>query len=176
MQVEITPDYLASQGLSPTFPERFWKKVNKDGPIPSHMPHLGQCWMWMGATDKRGRGNIATQGHHIIRHTWGSWLLHIGPIPNGMCVCHHCDNPNCVRPDHLWLGTQFQNVKDCKNKNRRAKGEMIGASKLTEVQVLEIRRRYVRRDSNNNRKLIKEFGICLDTFYNVTSRTSWKHI
>ena len=100
--------------------ERFWPKVNKNGPIPTTNPDLGPCWLWtantngkyglLGSTKNRDRSDYA---HRI------SWEMHYGPIPDGMCVCHHCDTPLCVRPDHLFLGTTQDNLADCGKKGRR---------------------------------------------------------
>lgn len=90
---------------------RFWKTVSKDGPIPSHMPHLGPCWVRSALTIKRTDGPIIGSARF-------SWELHNGPIPDGLVICHHCDNPRCVRPTHLFLGTQGDNMRDCIQKGR----------------------------------------------------------
>jgi len=91
-----------------TVEERFWAKVDK----------TDSCWVWTGATLRRGYGQIripvkkAKQAHRL------SWEIHNGPIPDGMLVCHKCDNPPCVNPAHLFLGTQSDNNKDCVRKGR----------------------------------------------------------
>ncbi len=144
--IEITPQYLAEQGLSPTFPQRFWAKVNKDGPVPEHMPHLGQCWVWTAYLNKWGYGRIYAgypSTRMILSHN-ASWILHHGPIPEGKIICHHCDNPACVHPKHIWPGTHAENSHDRDDKGRQVapKGEAQGQSKLTAQQVLEIRRLY----------------------------------
>lgn len=100
--------------LERTLSERFWQKVAKqdDG-----------CWVWQGAraghgygTLKRGERGLTKLAHRI------SWELHFGAIPDGMCVCHHCDEPPCVNPDHLFLGTVKDNVGDMLEKGRRGAG------------------------------------------------------
>jgi hypothetical protein len=93
--------------------ERFWLKVQK----------TETCWLWIGAHHPQGYGNITvskgkTKPAHIL-----SWEIHFGPIPEGMKVLHSCDNPPCVKPDHLFLGTQTQNIADMDAKGRRSRGK-----------------------------------------------------
>lgn len=149
MQPEITPEYLASQGLSATFPERFWKKVNKtDG-----------CWLWTASLHDFGYGQIGRKGHGgtpIHSHV-ASWVLHNGAVPNQMCVLHRCDNPACIRPDHLFLGTRGDNLRDMTIKGRRVYGERHGRSKLKYSQVLEIRSLYGKITAL---EIAARFGIC----------------
>jgi hypothetical protein len=96
---------------------RFWKKVDKNGPIH---PVLGTaCWVWTGYKMPFGHGQLTISKDEscVLTHRF-SWELHHGPIPEGIKVCHRCDNPPCVRPDHLFLGTQKDNIQDAIKKGR----------------------------------------------------------
>lgn len=79
----------------------------------------GECWEWLGGKDRHGYGQFRTEKkqHKTMAHRF-SYEIHIGPIPDGMKVCHSCDNPSCVNPDHLWVGTQADNVRDMIAKGR----------------------------------------------------------
>lgn len=98
-----------------TLEERFWQKVRKDGPVH---PILGtRCWLWT-ASNLNGRYGQLKIGDRMIRAHRVSYELHYGPIPDGMKCLHHCDNGFCIRPDHLFLGTQADNVHDMIKKDR----------------------------------------------------------
>ncbi len=97
--------------------KKFWAKVNKDGPTPSHMPHLGQCWIY-GAGNSYGV--VKWKGKSTTAHRV-SWELINGAIPKGKMVLHHCDNPPCVNPGHLFIGTAKDNMEDALRKGRRPK-------------------------------------------------------
>jgi len=91
--------------------ERFWDKV-VIGP---------NCWVWVGACDSNGYGRVRRERREdgVEGAQRMSWILANGPIPDGLFVLHHCDNPPCVRPKHLFLGTQADNLADCISKGRR---------------------------------------------------------
>ena len=170
MQPKITPEYLASQGLSPTFPERFWNKVQKtDG-----------CWIWTAAATIAGYGLIGrgkAGSGNILAHV-ASWILNFGPVPNGYFVCHNCpggDIVNCVNPSHLWLGTPKDNSQDMCKKGHSARGERSGSHKLTEAQVIEIKRLYALGGISHS-QLAARYGVCRATITLILIGKNWSHI
>jgi DNA-binding XRE family transcriptional regulator len=114
----------------------FWGRVAKGS----------GCWEWSGSLDSGGYGVLGYEGQHWKAHRL-AWRLTFGEIPKGIKVCHHCDNPKCCRPDHLFLGTQLHNVKDCVRKGRRFNfsGENNGRAKLTFEDAEKIRQLYAER-------------------------------
>lgn len=112
--------------------QRFWEKVKKtDG-----------CWLWT-ASHTKGYGQIRDESRFgMISAHRASWIIHYGPIPDGMCVLHRCDVPLCVNPAHLFLGTNEENVDDMIRKGRNVKGEANGESKLKVDDVRNIRALY----------------------------------
>ena len=101
---------------------RFWNHVDKNGPIPAHCPHLGPCWIWTGAVDKDGYGRPSVERTRRVRAPRISWAWAHGEIPKGKWVLHRCDNPPCVNPDHLFLGTAKDNAQDALAKGRNYVG------------------------------------------------------
>ncbi len=108
-------------------PESFWAKVNKtDG-----------CWLWTRAKGTGGYGNFWNDGAYRKAHRV-AWAISNGPIPAGMDVCHRCDTPACVRPDHLFLGTAKDNMADCRSKKRHAampRGDLSYACKISDADI-----------------------------------------
>jgi hypothetical protein len=102
--------------------ERFWAKVDKDGPVPQHVPHLGKCWVWAASLNGNGYGQFwmpEVQRMPMIASRV-SWVLHFGAIPDATpFVLHRCDNPPCVRPSHLRLGDHARNMLDMAERERR---------------------------------------------------------
>lgn len=158
--------------------KEFWSKVNKDGSIPTHMPHLGKCWEWLGSKHYRGYGDVRWNGRKDKAHR-AAWQIVNGDISDGLCVLHKCDNPSCCNPKHLFLGTQKQNAEDRESKNRgnriNVTGEKHGMHKLTDKQVNEIRQRYA-AGGITQRKIAAEYGVKQGTICDIVRRANWKHI
>jgi hypothetical protein len=143
-----------------TVERRFFDKVKK----------TDNCWIWTASVNKQGYGALSI-GKKQIRAHRVSYMLFKGQIPDGMHVCHSCDNPSCVNPDHLWIGTPKDNAKDCLMKNRFPIGQRAGRAKLTEHEVIMIRRATI-----VGKAIAKKYNISLEQVYNIRQRRSWKHV
>lgn len=101
--------------------QRFWSKVDKSGPVPAHSPELGPCWVWTASLNRKGYGQIHYRAADAPKRPAAahriSWMLAHGGMP-ALCVLHKCDNPRCVRPDHLFVGTVAENNEDMRAKGR----------------------------------------------------------
>lgn len=149
---------------------RFWSKVEKtDG-----------CWEWKGRKLPKGYGKIGFKGKEEYAHRV-SWILHFGEIPRKIQVCHTCDNPSCVRPSHLFLGTNSDNQLDCEMKGRRnrPKDFQVGSSnnkaKLTESDVMEIRIMYA-SGQYKQKHLAELFGVGETTVTDILIGNKWSHV
>lgn len=132
------------------------------------------CWEW----ERRNPANYGLvwyDGKDNLAHR-AMYKRFFGPIPEGMFVCHSCDNPPCVNPEHLWLGTPLDNVLDKEHKGRgnQAKGESNGYAKLTEENVIEIRR--LREDGLILRVIAEQFGITEAAVSSIARRKTWAHV
>ncbi len=155
--------------------QRFWKNTDQNGPIPEHVPELGPCWTWNGSRERSGHGRLfigkrQREGAHRY-----AYLLLVGPIPDDLFVCHKCDNPSCVNPKHLFLGTPLDNMRDRNAKDRHCRGSRSPHTKLTDADALEIRRLYAEGELSQD-KLAKRFGSAQAVISRIVRRQSWKHI
>jgi len=144
--------------------DRFYEEV-----LPE--PNTG-CWLWTGAvhSERKPYGRFGFEGRTVAAHRM-SYQLHKGRIPTGMFVCHKCDNPNCVNPDHLFLGTYLDNIQDRNRKGRQARGTRHGRSKLTPQQVLAIRKM-----TGGDREIGAKFGIKTEQARRIRLRINWAHL
>lgn len=156
---------------------RFWAKVNKQEPLTSHAPELGPCWVWTGAKGAWGYGRLTVKAQRKLAHRF-SFEIANGPIPKGMFVLHRCDNPSCVRPDHLRMGTPKENTQDMYVRRRAAlmgpKGESNSHAKLTEAQVIQIRNRFSRGELIV--RMAAEFGMDVTSVSKIVNGRSWRHV
>lgn len=121
-----------------TLHEKFWTKVVAGSP--------GACWEWLGARQVTGHGLVAVNRTTTTAHRV-SWTLHRGPIPDGLVVRHRCDNPPCVNPEHLELGTRLDNVRDAVARSDAWRNSR-GRSRLrNDIDTVEVRRRYAAGES-----------------------------
>lgn len=159
--------YAKSQALPDE--ERFWSKVAK-----SEDPD--KCWEWQGNLQHKGYGSFSYKRKPYGAHRF-VWEITYGEIPKGLFVCHHCDNPRCVNPSHLFLGTPLDNMRDMINKGRLVahKGEQNAGHKLTTEDVLYIREQ-IAMDKTTRADLAREMNIHKHTIDAIVARRSWKHL
>jgi hypothetical protein len=134
-----------------------------------------ECILWGWSTNTQGYP-VKWDNGRTRSVTRLIWAEHNGPIPEGMCVCHKCDTPRCVNPDHFFLGTYRDNFMDSILKGRftRAVGVDHGNSKLSEEDVREIRR--LRQEGWTLKSLESCFGVCYSAIWKIVKRITWKHI
>lgn len=146
--------------------QRFW----------SHVDRSGDCWIWTASRFRlRGNYGIFCLNYRNLRAHRVAYELAYGPIPEGAYVLHHCDNPPCVRPDHLYLGDQFDNMRDMASRDRHiwGSGEDNPNARLTMEDAREIRRLY-RRGGVTQAEIGKQFGVSQSTIGRVVSGKRYK--
>ncbi len=166
---------------------RFWSKVI--------IGAADECWEWTASRTPQGYGRFSFEGGGKYAHR-AAWILLHGSIPDGMCICHHCDNPACVNLEHLYLGDAKSNRQDCVRRDRAVlpagedhwmhqrpddvpKGSQRGQAKLTESIVREIRHRKQTRTCPVREfisRLAEEYGVCRGTIAKVVWGKTWKHV
>lgn len=155
--------------------ERFWTKVDKEGPVLR--PELGPCWLWTGDQHNAGYGRLTNwvdgrRAKPLYAHRV-SWELAHGERPAGFDVLHRCDNPPCVNPDHLFLGTQLDNMRDRDAKGRVRHGDQHVAARLTAEKVRRIRALYA-TGAVSHRQLGKLFDVSHVTIGDVLEGKTWR--
>lgn len=147
--------------------EQFWKYAEKG--------KEGECWNWKGRLNEWGYGRVFHNGRGILSNRL-SWMIHFGEIPNEMLVCHKCDNPACINPQHLWLGTNTDNMRDMMKKERNQK-------KLNKLQVSIIRKSYAKhypvgksigdKFGISGKELAEIFGVCRAQISRIVNEKEW---
>lgn len=151
----------------PTDEQRFWGNVRV----------ARECWEWLGAKTAFGYGKMAFRGRKTVGAHRVSWMIHFGDIPEGMSVLHECDNPHCVHPAHLFLGTQKDNMRDAVKKGRfrrnapSQKGERNSQARLTVKQVRRAKR--LRADGWRQRDIAKDLGVSQSQVSRILAGKRW---
>lgn len=152
--------------------------------MEDHFHHLlmrsrpGDCILWPDAKSKKGYGVVRINGKPQYAHRV-SWTIFRGPIPDGMHVLHHCDNPPCIRPSHLFLGDDLANQRDSIAKGRHSKPPLFrGAehklARLTDEDVRQIRALHKRGASQTD--LAKRFEVSLSSVHRIVHNQTWRHV
>lgn len=153
--------------LAPDHPAPVADRLN------ARLDKSGDCWIWTGHKKASGHAQINRNGKHEYAHRI-AWELANGPIPEGMQICHKCDNPPCCNPDHLFLGTQRDNMADKVSKGRQIRGSAAGKSNLTERDVVIIRERHA---AGETFKLIaRDYDVTDAAVRHIVNRKNWKHV
>jgi len=167
----LVPTQDAAQAFLPTLSVvgRFWQYVERtDGE---------GCWEWQGRRDVRGYGRLWVGRRHLLAHRI-SYAIAWGGLPAGPHVLHHCDNPPCVRPDHLWLGSHADNIRDAARKGRLYRKGRPGVTnplaKLDDQKVTDARARYSRGEFIKD--LAKDYGVSRSTMAKAVHRQKWVHV
>jgi len=143
--------------------DRFWSNVQfTDG-----------CWIWTGNRDRCGYGVFYRHGKRPKTHRLAFEEFY-GPVTGELRVCHSCDNPPCVNPEHFFIGTQADNIGDMCSKERQPRGITHGMAKLTEHEVLTIREMH--RNGQRTTPIAVQFGVCNEHVRNIILRKLWRHI
>lgn len=141
----------------------FWQKVKK----------TEDCWLWTGALHRQGYGFTTISGKKMYAHR-AAWMLTYGSIPEKTCVCHRCDVTTCVRPSHLFLGTQQQNMQDASQKGRlcnKPRGSQNNMAKMTEAQAYR-----AKFGTEHMVILAREFSVTYQAIQAIRTGKTWRHI
>lgn len=152
--------------LGPIFRiQKFWSKVDVRGD--------DECWNWKGKKLPKGYGIFVCFGEQIYAHRFSLELSTQKPLGN-LFALHKCDNPSCVNPNHLFSGTQMDNLADCKQKKRHQYGECHHNAKLTEAQVIEIKK--LLKSGEKPQSVADKFGVSRPTVHFIGDGKRWGHV
>lgn len=143
--------------------ETYWSLVDK----------TGDCWKWMGCSGRGGYGLFSMSGKQLYAHRIAYESAN-GSIPKGMFVCHACDNPNCVNPLHLFLGTMADNVADMWKKNRGPRGETNGHAKLDIAKIKKVRVLY--NAGCTQKQIANKYCVHPSAISRVLNGKRWRHV
>lgn len=150
-------------------PIRFLRKVD------THDLDPNLCWEWRGPINSNGYGRFVVKNKHVLAHRLAHEMF-IGPIPDGKCVCHACDNRRCVNPHHLWAGSQSENLKDAASKGRMFRpdtsGNRNGNRKLSASDVRTIRE--MKKGGQLQYKIAEKFNVSPSTIGEIVAGKIWK--
>lgn len=155
---------------------RFWARIDKNGPVPPHRPDLGGCWIWTGTVSGTGYGKLSINCKQTYVHRL-AWEVANSKPPSDMWVLHACDNPKCVNPGHLFLGTSSDNARDrsSKGRNNSRRGSDSPSALLNEVQVEEILKAH-RAGGISQHELARRYGVTHSTIWMIVHGKSWAHV
>lgn len=162
--VNLTPERIA----------RYWSRVKILG--------QGECWNWIGLISKNGYGRITFYKKQFTSHRVGYFMAN-GAFPKRMFICHHCDNPKCVNPDHFFIGTALENNRDCASKGRSGpanhpermpRGTATTFAKLNEEKIREIVE--LKRKGMSGPQIAARYGVTKNSIYNLFCGVTWRHL
>jgi len=157
-----------------TLQERFDEKYIKIWQWQNFYFGKSGCWLWTASLNNEGYGKIRVKDKIKSAHRV-SYELHIGKIPNGLCVLHDCDIPACVNPDHFFLGTVPDNNEDKVKKGRQAKGSKVHGAKLNEADIPEIRKD-LKEGSLTQQEIAAKFGVSKVQISRIKLGKTWAHV